>query len=227
MFCPNCGAFIADNAAFCPNCGIGIAPTPQVVVVQQPKKRHTFLGLVLTLLGLYWIFSAVGGLSFFEDLLGYEESAVTSTAPVRATSYAFGDTCVIDGLEFTVNSFVFSSYAGNLHNFNPSGSDYRYCVVYLDAKNTTNNTKKLVEPLLTSYTSDYSFTLVYDGGAEYHHSYGSYTDFLFANEEILPLASLSNKVISFKVPVEVASSDKSLTLVLKYKEEVKARWTLR
>lgn len=141
---------------------------------------------------------------------------------------SLGETATIGELEFTVKSMSFSIYAGGLSGLNASDSDYRYCVVYVDVNNPTNDTVKLVHSVLglSGYT-DYNVDLIFDGEVKYNHSFAKYTDFLFGNEEILPRAILTNKALSFKVPISVSTSTDSLQLIISNNGKDETIWKLR
>ncbi len=247
MYCQNCGADLPDGSKFCNECGARleaiyspeISPTSKKRVKSKSKKKKWWIWLILGLI----IVMAISN-SGNNDGGGSKSSNVNSSAPKPTStpkptatltptappvpSYLLGDSVSYDGLVFTAKSIVFSNYAGNLNGLNKSDSDYVYCVIYFDVANTTNEKKTLVSPFLLSYMSDYSFTLLYDGDVQYTESFvDKYSDFLFSNEEILPLATLTNKVLNFKVPVLIQSSDKPLDLVFSVNSEQKAVWRLR
>lgn len=200
--------------------------------IKKPIYRKPWFWVIIVI-----VFIAIVGNSGNSD-----SSTTTSTPKPTATAkptptptptptpvpvFSIGDTVSYDGFDFTVKNAVFSQYAGNLNGLNKADSDYVYCVVYMDVTNTTNEKKTLVSEFLLSYVSDYTFTLVYDGEVEYGQSFGEYTDFLFGNEEILPLATLTNKVLSFRVPVVIQTSNETLDLKFSVKSDERAVWSLR
>ena len=142
---------------------------------------------------------------------------------------AVGDTATIGVLEFTVKRVVFSYYPGNLQGYGSIDNDYRYCVVYLDVYNPTNDTVKIRTDIFKGITAltDYYTNLLFDNEVSYNSSFVEYTEFLHGNEEILPRATLTDKVVSFKVPVSVANSTEPLEYSMHYKNEIETTWVLR
>lgn len=235
MYCQKCGAQISDDSAYCRVCGtkVNIENDRQnTSYINNPgrskqKKKNSLASWIALFFSLVWCF----GLFYIaatKNKMGAEPNSENeSERQTQLVSLSFGDSYSCDGLDFTVKSIVFSKYAGNLNNLNPAGSDYVYLVVYADVENTTSEKIELTSQFLSSYTSDYSFKIVYDGSASYNQSYAEYADFLFANQEILPLATLTNKVLNYKVPVAVQSSEAPIVLRLTYKSNVCAEWKLR
>lgn len=239
MFCPKCGANIQDGSSFCTSCGASIVPKRQGSVPKKKRKSKWWIWLIVA----FVIIGIIGNNGEPKDTKTVETTSTPKATsapkatpkptpqatpePSAAPICFLGDTVSVDNLDFTIKRAIFSQYAGNMNGYNPSGSDYRYCVVYLDVTNTTNETKKIISPLLLSYVSDYGFTLVYDGEVEYKESFGKYTDFLFGNEEILPLATLTDKILNFKIPVSLTSTDKQLAVILTYKNDKVATWIIR
>lgn len=147
---------------------------------------------------------------------------------IPKTALSLGETAEIGELEFTVKSMAFSMYAGGLSGLNATDNDYRYCVVYVDVSNPTNDTIPLLHSVLgLSAYSDYNIDLIFDGEVNYNHSYAKYTDFLFGNEEILPRATLTNKALNFKVPMSVSTSTDSLVLIISNSGKDETIWKLR
>ncbi len=64
MFCKNCGAQVAENAAFCPNCGVGQTTTTSMP--QAPRDPNAKSKLVAGLLGIF-----IGSLGIHRFYLGY------------------------------------------------------------------------------------------------------------------------------------------------------------
>lgn len=128
----------------------------------------------------------------------------------------------IKDLETTITDYEFSIYAGALNGLAKVESGYKYCVVYLEAKNIGS---------VSLSPSDYVFTLCYDSGYRYNSTWINYTEFFSAHDSIPALGSLSDVCLCFKVPVEVEdNSDIPLTIELK-ENSTKAKdvavWQLR
>ncbi len=64
MFCKNCGAPVANNAAFCQNCGAGVTTTTSVQ--GTPKDPNAKSKLVAGLLGIF-----IGSIGIHRFYLGY------------------------------------------------------------------------------------------------------------------------------------------------------------
>ena len=143
--------------------------------------------------------------------------------------HSIGEMATIGGLEFTINKMVFSDYPGDKTGYGSKDSDYKYCVVYLDVYNPSNNTVEIREEEIINSTAVCYFiaTLLFDGEVSYSQSFGHDTGFFFANSEILPRANLTNKVISFKVPVSITTSDAPLVFSLSDKGKDNTAWELR
>lgn len=147
---------------------------------------------------------------------------------VLPRTLSIGDTATIGGLEFTIKRIVFSDYAGDMEGYASRDSDYKYCVVYLDAYNPTNETIVIREDIINhSAVCYYEATLLFDGEVNYNHSFGNYTEFFFGNADVLPRATLTDKVISFKVPVSISTSDAPLVLSVRERGNDKSSWKLR
>lgn len=244
MYCHHCGAQLSDNAKFCTECGARITNSQQSISpikkrkVKKPIiKRWWFWALIVFAL-IIALSSRAGETSApAETARTTAQPTPTPTAEptpeptpehTPAPVYAIGDTVTIHDLEFTVNSFTFSRSAGGLGNLNPSGSDYVYCVIYVTVYNPTNEEQRIVKKMLMGTgIPDYSTDFVYDGEYQYNSSFADYTDFLFANETILPLGTLNNKILNYRVPNEVQTSGKPITLKIYYSDNEYAIWQIR
>ncbi len=148
--------------------------------------------------------------------------------PVLPQTLTIGETATIGSLEFTIKRMVFSDYAGDMEGYASKDSDYKYCVVYLDAYNPTNETVVIREEIINhSAVCYFEATLLFDGEVNYNHSFGNYTEFFFGNADVLPRATLTDKVISFKVPVSISTSDAPLVLSIRDRGNDKVSWKLR
>ena len=229
-----------DGAGYCSSCGAKTTisyTTPKNsinTVYKAPKKKRKWWVWLVAFVFFAGCVRAINNSPKTETTAAKTTSKPTATEKPTATPtptpipiLPLGDTYSCNGLDFTINRAVFSRYAGNLNNLNPTDADYVYLAVYVDATNTTSEKIELTSQFLLSYMSDYSFTIVYDGEVEYNQSYAEYTDFLFANQEILPLATLTNKVLNYKVPVVVQNSTAPIILRLTYKSNACAEWIIR
>lgn len=251
MYCQHCGAQLPDNAKFCTECGAStkVIVSPEIAEEIKLNKKSRMVKAKKPIYKRVWfwalfIFLFIGIIGNSGDSGNSSETSkprqtatVNSTPkptaqptpePTEAPVYSLGETVTIHDLEFTVNSFTFSHSAGNLGNLNPSGSDHVYCVVYVTVYNPTNEEKRIVRKMLMGTgIPDYSTDFTYDGEYSYNSSFADYTDFLYANETIMPLAKLSNKILNYKVPNEVQSSGKSIELKISYSSSEYAVWQLR
>ena len=228
MYCKNCGTEIPDNSRFCPNCGAPQSVKQAAKPAKPKKKRHPILTFFLILIVAAVFFNMANSSSESNTEAKTEKVTKETPAPTEKptptptpaptkepVNLKLGKSAEIDGLEFTVKKMVISKYAGALNGLNEADSDYTYLVVYVDVKNPTNEEKKLrTKLLLGTGWSNYDFDLFYDGEVEYNRSFAEYTDFLDANESILPRATLRNKVLKYKVPVEVQKSKKPIIIRL-------------
>lgn len=136
-------------------------------------------------------------------------------------NHSLGETENFHDLELTVNNYEFSQYAGAIEGLSKADDEYVYLNVYVSAKNTGNSN---LSP------KDYTYHIIYDNEYRYSSHFYLRSEFLGAYDSIIPLGTLTDKVLCFKVPKEIMNSDKSLTFSLKInkrseKEEV--IWTLR
>lgn len=244
MYCLHCGAQLPDDAKFCTECGAKVSkldPQPGLKTTGNPKKvkkpiyKRVWFWVIIVL----FMLGAIGGGNDSPSKQTASTARPTATAkpkptqeptpePTEAPLLSVGETATIHDLEFTVNSYTFSHYAGALGNLNPSGSDSVYCVVYVTVYNPTNEERRIVRKMLMGTgIPDYSTDFIYDGEYSYNSSFADYTDFLFANESIMPLGRMTNKILNYKVPNEVQSSGKPITLKIQYSSDEYAIWQLR
>ena len=205
---------------------VNVAATDSSPTFQpQKKKKGRGLGIaVAVLLILFAMVVAIGSSGSGDKTSSSSSSSkpVSTKMPESTPSpeplvYSVGDTVEFDGLKVKVTGYTFSRYAGGFGNLNPADHDNVYLVVYVDVKNPTNETKKLSEDfIIGSGYSVYNFQVLYDNEYKYLSSYADYSDFLLANESIMPLGSLTGKVLNYKVPLEIQNSSKSLELTMSY-----------
>lgn len=165
-----------------------------------------------------------------EDSPDQEQKSEQTPKPTEEITkvLTYGETAQVGELEFTLKQMIFSYYCGNLQGFNSIDNDYRHCVVYFDVANPTNDTVTLRTDILgLTGITDWDFDLIFDGEVVYDHTFGKYTEFIFGNDEMLPRATLTNKVVSFKVPVGVANSTDSLEVKLSKNGNDVTIWKLR
>lgn len=140
-----------------------------------------------------------------------------------------GDTAAAGGLKFTVKRMEFSDYPGGMEGYGRKDSDYKYCIVFLDAYNPTPDTIRIrAEEIIDSTALCYfEAALLFDGEVSYAHSFGAHSDFFFENTDVLPKTILTDKIISFKVPAGIVDSDAPLVISIGVPGSETAYWKLR
>ncbi|MBP3891434.1 MAG: hypothetical protein J6D29_04600 [Solobacterium sp.] len=213
---------------------IGLSGIPEPAVAKKNKKAVAKeFGIIVSLVVLMFVLISI-------LVLGKNSSSDKTSETANETAreqiqsevdiYNLNDTIVFDDLEVTVTGYTFSNYAGNFYGLNPSDQDTVYLVVYVNVKNPTNEEKKLRnDTILGPGNSVYNFIVTYDKEYQYLSSYFEYSDFLLANESIMPLGTMTSKVLNFQVPKEIQNSDKSLILTMNYNsfESGEINWKLR
>ena len=185
---------------------------------KRDKQPIGCLKDILLLLLLVFIIIAI---TKIESCLGLPSWCSSCDSEPKPINHSIGETENFHSLELTVNNFEFSQYAGAIKELSKADDEYIYLNVYVSAKNTGNSN---LSP------KDYTYHIIYDGEYRYSSHFYLRSEFLGAYDSIIPLGTLTDKVLCFKVPKEIMNSDKSITLSLKLnkrseKEEV--IWTLR
>lgn len=201
----------------------------------KAKKTGGWAIAILVLVVIFVLVRAIGSSDSDSSSPKSTSKPVSTKVPVTTETpsvqtYSIGDKVVFDDLEVTVTGYTFSRTPGNFKNFQAASRDDAYLVVYIDITNPTSERKKLSEEsLIGAGYSTYNFTIIYDNDYKYLSSYADYTDFLLANDSIMPLGSLTGKVLSYKVPVLIQNTDKSIVLEMSYNSSKtgSVTWVLR
>lgn len=185
---------------------------------KRDKQPIGCLKDILLLLLLVFIIIVI---TKIESCLGLPSWCSSCDSEPKPINHSIGETENFHSLELTVNNFEFSQYAGAIKGLSKADDEYIYLNVYVSAKNTGSS------DLLPK---DFDFRIIYDNEYKYLGYFHLRSEFFDAYDKIVPLGTLTDKVLCFKVPKEIMNSDKSITLSLKLnkrseKEEV--IWTLR
>ena len=163
----------------------------------QRKKKVNVVGVILSFVLCFFI------LIFF--LIISQDSEEETSAEEQQIVYTIGDTQEFNGLQVTLKDISYSQYMGGFDGLLEAENGLTYCNITVDAYNGSSNSLDL---------NDFVFKVVYDGEYNYNTSWSSYSDFLEEAERIVPLSTLSNKILSFEVPIEITETARPLELTL-------------
>lgn len=155
-----------------------------------------------------------------------EEPAPTETEQDKAY-FTYDQPQTIDDLKITIISANYTSSAGDLRTTPPAESGYTHLNVWLNVKNVGKEAFVLDE----GFSQAYTFRLIYDGEYEYLSTWSFDNTFLQSYDSIPALGELTNKCVSFRIPVEVRDN-KEPTLFFRVEansiwDSTNIEWTLR
>ena len=149
-----------------------------------------------------------------EELLNGEERP-------SGEALSLGETAELSGLSVTVKQVMFARHCGNLKYLDMAEDGSLYCAVYVDAENTGNKTRPLTEAVTGRAV------LWVNGREHYEQEYVQDTEFLYANAGVAPQEKLMNKVVTFKVPMQLQTDGSAMQLVITEPSGRETVWTLR